>query len=175
MKLEGKQILVRMYDTVCGTLVLGSYGDSLCLCDWKTSGRHERNLRRLCRGLSVGIEEGLSDVTAEAVRQLEEYLSGTRMYFDIPLLVVGTDFQKEVWEALRAIPYGHTVTYGEVACHLGMRDSVRAVAGAIGANALSLFIPCHRVVGADGRITGYAGGLAAKQFLLALERGQKAE
>ena len=91
--------------------------------------------------------------------------------FDIPLLLVGTDFQKKVWEQLLAIPYGETVSYGELAASLGMPSAVRAVANANGANAISIFVPCHRVTGSGQTLTGYGGGLDAKRFLLELEGG----
>lgn len=90
--------------------------------------------------------------------------------FDIPLMTAGTDFQKSVWSRLNGIPSGKTISYRSLACDIGRPQSVRAIANAVGANALSIFIPCHRVVGSDGSLTGYAGGLAAKQFLLGLEQ-----
>ena len=107
---------------------------------------------------------------AELTRQLDEYFSRCRRAFDMPLLFVGTDFQKKVWERLMEIPYGQTVSYGGMAAGLGVPESVRAVANANGANAISIFAPCHRVIGSDRSLTGYGGGLEAKQFLLSLER-----
>ena len=91
--------------------------------------------------------------------------------FTVPLLFAGTDFQQKVWRLLQEIPYGSTLTYAGLAAGLGMPGAVRAVANANGANALSLFVPCHRVIGADGSLTGYAGGTDAKKYLLDLERG----
>lgn len=104
-----------------------------------------------------------------AARQLDEYFAGCRQEFDVPLLPVGTDFQLAVWRELLTIPYGEACTYTAQAERMGMPRAVRAVAAANGQNALSLFIPCHRVVGHGGRLTGYAGGLEAKRFLLDLE------
>ena len=88
----------------------------------------------------------------------------------MPLLLVGTDFQRQVWNALLQIPYGTTMSYGALAQRLGSATAVRTVANAVGANAISIFVPCHRVVGSDGMLTGYAGGLEAKRSLLDLEQ-----
>ena len=104
-----------------------------------------------------------------ARRQLDEYFKGERQIFDMPLLFVGTDFQKNVWQELLKIPYGATITYADLAARLGRPNAVRAVANANGANAISIFAPCHRVVGSNGTLGGYGGGIEAKRFLLGLE------
>jgi methylated-DNA-[protein]-cysteine S-methyltransferase len=101
--------------------------------------------------------------------QLEQYFTGERTDFDLPLAPAGTPFEQRVWAALRAIPYGRTRTYGEIARELG--SSARAVGRANGRNPISIIVPCHRVIGADGDLTGYAGGLETKRALLAHERG----
>ena len=111
-------------------------------------------------------------VLDRAVRQLDEYFAAQRRVFDVPLLTVGTPFQRAVWELLTEIPFGGTRSYAWLAAQLGHPRAVRAVAAANRANALSIFIPCHRVVGSDGSLTGYAGGLAAKRLLLGLEQQQ---
>lgn len=103
--------------------------------------------------------------------QLEAYLAGRRRCFELTLAWRGTEFQRAVWQALQAVPYGHTVTYGELAAAVGRPRSVRAVGAANGRNPLSIVVPCHRVLGAGGALTGYAGGLERKAALLALERG----
>jgi methylated-DNA-[protein]-cysteine S-methyltransferase len=106
----------------------------------------------------------------EAVDQLRAYLAGERRGFDLPVRSAGTPFQEQVWAALDGIPYGRTLTYGALAERVGApRDRIRAVAAAVGANPLLIVRPCHRVVGADGSLTGYAGGLAAKRHLLTVE------
>ncbi len=105
-----------------------------------------------------------------AARQLDEYFAAQRRVFDVPLLTVGTPFQRAVWELLTTIPFGATRSYAWLAAQLGHPRAVRAVAAANRANALSIFIPCHRVVGSNGSLTGYAGGLAAKRLLLGLEQ-----
>jgi methylated-DNA-[protein]-cysteine S-methyltransferase len=101
--------------------------------------------------------------------QLKEYFSRQRKIFDLPLELSGTDFQKKVWNALTKIPYGKTITYGELANRLGDKNYMRAVAAANGLNPIPIIIPCHRVIGSDGNLTGYGGGLDVKQKLLELE------
>lgn len=159
------RIITRRYVAACGELRLGALGDRLCLCDW----RRKRVEERLRRVLKAEFEEGDSKVIDCAAAQLDEYFAGKRREFDIPLLFAGTDFQKQVWKQLLAIPYGATVSYGELARQLGMPAAVRAVANANKANAISIFAPCHRVIGSNNSMTGYAGGLAAKEMLLHLE------
>jgi len=111
-------------------------------------------------------------VLAEAARQLSAYFAGELRQFDLPLRPSGTPFQLTVWEALQQIPYGETVTYGELARSIGRPTAARAVGGANHLNPLPIVVPCHRVIGADGTLTGYAGGLGAKSALLAVESGQ---
>jgi methylated-DNA-[protein]-cysteine S-methyltransferase len=109
----------------------------------------------------------------EARRQLAEYFAGEREHFDLPLDARGDEFQRRVWDRIAHIPYGQTVTYGELACELarelGGQVLAKDVGAAVGRNPLSVIVPCHRVVGKDGKLTGYAGGLARKRFLLDLE------
>ena len=122
--------------------------------------------------LNAGYTEMTSKIIEETRRQLDEYFRHERQAFDIPLLTAGTEFQKSVWNSLMEIPYGQTITYGELATLLGKPAAVRAVANANGANAISIIIPCHRVIGSDNTLTGYGGGLEAKKFLLELEQTQ---
>lgn len=163
------KIIVRRYEAPCGGLVLGAYGDGLCLCDWESARRgHVRD--RLLRMLDAEFVSGTSEVLDRAAAQLDEYFAGKRQTFDIPLLFVGTGFQKTVWNELLNIPYGETISYGEMAKRIGKPSSVRALANANGANSISIFAPCHRVIGSDRTLTGYGGGLAAKEYLLKLEK-----
>lgn len=110
-----------------------------------------------------------SPVLAAAVEQLGEYFAGVRTEFAVPLAPAGNPFQHRVWDALRRIPYGEVRTYGDVAAMLEDRSMAQAVGSANGRNPISIIVPCHRVVGADGSLVGYAGGLERKQFLLELE------
>lgn len=166
---EKNIIKIRRYESPCGTLMLGSYGDKLCLCDWQVEKHRDHVNRRLKRVLNAEFEEGRSDIIEKAMQQLDEFFAGTRREFEIPLLFAGTDFQKTVWEELLKIPYGQTISYGEMARRIGMPKAVRAVANANGANSISIFAPCHRVIGSDRSLTGYGGGLDAKRKLLELE------
>lgn len=163
------KILVRKYETPCGELLLGSFGDRLCLCNWAHEEHPGRIWRRLHSLLGAVVEYSASDLTDEAAAQLSEYFRRERKDFDIPLLFAGTSFQKSVWNALLEIPYGSTMSYAELACCAGFPASVRAAANANGANALSVFVPCHRVICSDGSPGGYGGGAEAKKFLLDLE------
>lgn len=121
-------------------------------------------------GEQVSAEEA-PVVLAETVRQLSAYFAGERRGFDLPLSAQGSDFQQRVWARLEAIPYGRTWSYGELAAAVGQPGAARAVGLANGRNPISIVVPCHRVVGATGAITGYGGGVERKQALLDLERG----
>jgi methylated-DNA-[protein]-cysteine S-methyltransferase len=111
-------------------------------------------------------------ILTETERQLSAYFAGTLQRFDVPLDFRGTDFQKSVWAALLTIPFGETRSYGEIARQIGKPAAVRAVGAANGRNPISIIAPCHRVIGANGSLTGFAGGLQAKETLLALEGGR---
>ena len=169
MKKEKNIIKVQRYESPCGLLLLGSFGDKLCLCDWQVEKHRDHVDRRLKRMLCSEFEVGTSEVIEKAARQLDEFFAGKRKEFDVPLLFVGTDFQKTVWNELLEIPFGKTVSYGEMAQRIGMSKAVRAVANANGANAMSIFVPCHRVIGSNRSLTGYGGGLEAKRKMLELE------
>ncbi len=162
-------IITGTYQSPLGELVLGSYGEKLCLCDWSYRRMREAVDTRIREGLQADFVDEESPVIAEAITELEEYFRGERKEFDIPLLPVGSEFQNRVWEALQKIGYGQTASYRDVAEKIGKPAAVRAVASANGANALSIFIPCHRIIGSGGELTGYAGGLTAKRRLLELE------
>ena len=150
-------------------MILGSFDGKLCLCDWADGRRRASIDQRLQRILNANFVEGSSDVIEKAQQQLNEYFLNQRREFDIPLLFVGTDFQKKVWNELLKIPYGTAISYGELAKRIGRPKSVRAVANANAVNALSIIVPCHRVISSDGTLTGYGGGLERKRFLLELE------
>lgn len=139
------------------------------MCGSATARHHELVRRRLSRLLDAEFTEGTSAVIGTAETQLDEYFAGERREFDVPLMLAGTEFQKAVWNELMLIPHGRTTTYGELARRIGHPAAVRAIANAVGLNALSILVPCHRVIGADGTLTGYAGGLPAKRHLLVLE------
>lgn len=166
-----RKIIIKRYESPCGPILLGAFGNKLCLCDWEEGKNREHVRKRLSRLLDADFEDGESEVIDDAVSQLEEYFKGERHEFSIPILLAGTDFQKRVWETLLLAPYGETKSYRDIASEIGRPEAVRAVAGAIGANAISLIVPCHRVIGSNNAMTGYAGGIAAKEYVLNLERG----
>lgn len=162
-------IRIQNYHSPCGVLILGSFGDKLCLCDWQNEERRKLIDGRIQKGLQAGYVDDESEVIRKAIVQLDEYFDRKRNVFDIPLLFVGTEFQKTVWNELLNIPYGTTESYASLSQRLGNPKAIRAVASANGANAISIFVPCHRVIGSNRKLTGYAGGLPAKQLLLELE------
>ena len=149
--------------------MLGDYNGKLCMCDWVNGGDKELNDRRIKNALNAEFIEGTSQIIERAAMELDEYFNRERKEFDIPLLFVGSDFMKRVWNELLNIPYGTTISYGEQAKRIGNPKAARAVGGANGRNPISIFAPCHRVVGSSGLLTGYGGGMEVKCFLLNLE------
>jgi methylated-DNA-[protein]-cysteine S-methyltransferase len=132
---------------------------------WFDGQKHHPGVEALGREVEVGT----SVVLDEAIAQLEAYFAGDRTTFDLPLAPIGEDFQQRVWARLLEIPHGETTTYGAIAVEFGDRNLAQAVGGAVGHNPISIVIPCHRVLGANGSLTGYAGGLDRKRALLDLE------
>jgi methylated-DNA-[protein]-cysteine S-methyltransferase len=164
-------INIQYFKSAYGELILGSYDQALCLCDWRYRTRRETVDRRIQKGLGAEYVERDDDLLQMTREQLEQYFAGDRQQFDLPLKTVGTVFQHSVWDALIAIPFGETYSYLQLAKAIGNMSAVRAVANANGANALSIFIPCHRIIGSDGKLVGYAGGMDSKKRLLKLEQG----
>ena len=136
-----QQVNIQYYYSPCGEIILASVDDELCLCDWNEMPCAERNKLRLLRYMKAEFKIETSPILELAKKQLNEYFTGNRKIFDIPLHLVGTDFQKKVWNALLDIPYGETRSYKEIAQNIGRPNSVRAVAGAIGANASAFSFP----------------------------------
>ena len=155
------QINIRYHKTEIGELVLGSFGGRLCVLGSAGDAT--------ARALNARFAVQNDDVLERTGRQVDEYLGGTRKEFDIPLLLVGTDFQRSVWNALLRVPYGATASYLQIARAIGREKAVRAVGNACGANHIGIIVPCHRIIGSDGSLVGYGGGLALKRRLLTLE------
>lgn len=166
-------IKVKKYASPCGDMLIGAFDDRLCICDWMIEKHHATIRHRLEHALNAVMATGEGPLLDKASDQLDEYFAGNRTVFDIPLLFVGTEFQKLAWLTLTKIPYGTTISYAEMARRMGMPNAVRAVASANRANAVSIFAPCHRVIGSNNTLVGYGGGLPAKQYLLNLESGEK--
>ena len=150
---------VRVLDSPIGPLTLAGVNDRL---------QHLRMADQTYEPNRVGWERDDAAFPA-AAEQLNEYFAGTRIEFDLTLDLIGTEFQRRVWEALLTIPYGQTRTYGQIAASIGSPSASRAVGLANGHNPISLIVPCHRVIGANGKLTGYGGGLERKRHLLDME------
>jgi len=160
---QSKQTMYTTVDSPIGELLLVGDGDTL-------SGLYMQDGRKP-RRIATNWSESAAPF-ADVKRQLEEYFTGERTTFDVKLAAEGAPFEREVWHALEEIPYGETVSYGEIARRVGQPTAARAVGTANGRNPIAVIVPCHRVIGADGSLTGYGGGLERKRLLLELERGQ---
>lgn len=155
----------KLMDSPVGKLKLVARGERLAAILWENDKPDRVRLGEL-------VHADNRPVLVEAERQLNEYFAGKRQTFDLPLDFQGTEFQKKVWAALLTIPFGQTRTYAQIAAQIGNVNAVRAVGAANGRNPISIVAPCHRVIGASGDLTGFAGGLANKMLLLSLEAGQ---
>ncbi len=154
-------------DSSWGPLLLVTDGDSVTGL-YFSGGRHAPAPAADWRRVPVAA------LARTVERQLGEYAGGRRLGFDVPIALRGTPFQRTVWEEIRGIPYGETISYATLAARAGNSRAVRAAGAATGRNPISIIVPCHRVVGGDGRLTGYAGGLERKRALLTLESGRAA-
>ncbi len=163
-------INIEYFKTPLGELILGEYNGKLSLCDWRYRKMRDSIDEKIQTALKANYVEKKSSIIEETRRQLCQYIDQNRSDFDIPLCFIGTDFQKKVWNALLKIPYGKTMTYSALAKQLGNIKAIRAVATANGANPISIIVPCHRIIGSDGSMVGYAGGMEIKKKLLQLEK-----
>nr|WP_262900195.1 methylated-DNA--[protein]-cysteine S-methyltransferase [Candidatus Kaistella beijingensis] len=144
--------------------------NGICMLEFSDRKALPTELKEISKHFNANIIQGENKHFKTLEKELSEYFERKRMQFDVPLSPVGTEFQKNVWEVLRKIPYGTTRSYQEQAKILGNPKAVRAVANANGLNKISIIIPCHRVIGSDGKLTGYGGGIWRKQKLLELEK-----
>ena len=165
-------VTINRMETPLGPMLAGATSEGICLLEFTDRRMLETQLERLKKYLKAELLPGDSPHFTTLNRQLQAYFSGSLKNFSLPLVLPGTDFQRQVWSALEAIPYGETRSYGQQAEAIGNPAAVRAVARANGDNRIAIIIPCHRVIGADGRLTGYGGGLWRKQRLLDLEKGR---
>lgn len=161
-----------LIETALGPVVLGATDEALCMLEFADRRMLERQLATLQRRVEGKIVPGTNAVLDQAKLELDEYLAGSRTRFEVPFHAPGTDFQRAVWEAVRAIPYGETRSYESIAKQIGIPGAVRAVGRANGDNRLALIIPCHRVVTKSGELGGYGGGLWRKKRLLEMESSQ---
>lgn len=161
--------------TPLGPMLAGAAEDGVCILEFTDRRMLPTQIERLERRLDCTFLPGSNSFSEQLEDELRRYFDGTLKTFETPVVLSGTPFQERVWEGLRAIPYGQVRSYAEQAAALGDPRAVRAVARANGDNRIAILIPCHRVVGSDGSLTGYGGGLWRKKFLLDLERGRQAD
>ncbi len=164
-------IAIQYYKSPIGELIIGIYNNQLCLCDWRYRKMRKSIDERIQKKLKTTYEEIKETLHDLVIQQLNQYFANEREQFDLPLLFIGTDFQKQIWHLLAQIPYGTTLSYKELTLKYGNLKAIRAVATANGSNAISIIIPCHRVIGSDSQLVGYAGGISAKKKLLEIENG----
>ncbi len=164
-----KNIHIAYEKTKIGELIIGSYDNKLCLLDFRYRRMRTTVDNRIKRLLKADFIEQEDEIITETKKQIEEYLQGSRKTFDIPLLLLGSDFQKQVWHELLKVNYGETATYLDIATRIGNPKAVRAAASANGANAIALIVPCHRIIESNGELGGFGGGLPVKKRLLNLE------
>ena len=163
-------IYLHRFTTPLGPMYAGTTSHGLCLLEFTDRRMLESEFHDLTKRLKARIIVGKNEYSVMAEDQLREYFEGTRTQFTIPLDTPGTVFQQKVWDELQRVPYGTTRSYREQANAVGRPDAVRAVASANGHNRVSIVIPCHRVIGSDGQLTGYGGGLPRKKWLLEHEK-----
>lgn len=159
--------------TPLGPMLIGASDDALLLLEFVDRRQLAAQIRRIGRRLGAVFVPNEGSLSGRVAAQVDEYFRGRRRTFDLPIQPVGSSFELEVWEALLEIPFGETRSYADVARRVGRSSAVRAVGRANGMNALAIVVPCHRVVGSDGRLVGYGGGLWRKERLLELERGAR--
>lgn len=159
----------QIFPTPLGEMLAICSATGLCLLEFVGQPRLEREIYQITQAKQAQIIFQPHDLLQEIAVQIQQYFSGSLKNFSVPLDFVGTDFQQRVWRILQTIPYGKILSYAEQAAKLGNPKAVRAVAAANGRNKISIIVPCHRVIGSNGTLTGYAGGLSRKQFLLELE------
>jgi AraC family transcriptional regulator of adaptative response/methylated-DNA-[protein]-cysteine methyltransferase len=165
-----KVVDLKRIETPLGTMIACADENGICMLEFSDRKALPTELKEISKYFNANIIQGENPHFKVLEQELEEYFKGKRKDFTVPLSPVGTEFQKNVWEVLRKIPYGTTRSYQEQAKILGNPKAVRAVANANGLNKISIIIPCHRVIGSDGKLTGYGGGIWRKQKLLELEK-----
>jgi AraC family transcriptional regulator of adaptative response/methylated-DNA-[protein]-cysteine methyltransferase len=166
----GQRIVIEMFESPLGPLLAGAGDEGICLLEYTDRRMLEHNLATMRQRFDCGVVPGEHPLLAALKSELIEYFGGQRREFTLPLLPRGTPFQEKVWRELRAIPHGKTISYDDLARRIGQPTAHRAVARANGMNRINILIPCHRVIGKDGSLTGYGGGLWRKRLLLDLEQ-----
>ena len=169
-RLRGERIVATLLESPLGALLAAATDNGICWLEYTDRRMLEQNLQAIRRRFGCAVVPGEHPRLGQLGRELREYFAGRRREFTLPLVPRGTAFQAKVWQALRGIPHGETISYDELARRIGQPTAQRAVARANAQNSIAILIPCHRVVGKDGTLTGYGGGLWRKRLLLNLER-----
>lgn len=159
-------LYIQHLNTPLGVMIAGATDKGLCLLEYHDRVLLHKELNDLQNLLNATITEQTNKYIEQARHELSEYFAGVRKTFDVPLVLSGTEFQVKVWKSIARIPYGETISYLEQAANVSNTRAIRAVAHANGSNRISIIIPCHRVIGKDGNLTGYGGGIERKRFLL---------
>ncbi len=160
----------KIIQTPLGEMIACAVDEGICLLEFTDRKNIEKQLRSLSKSLNSEITEGEHHYFKQLEEELKEYFDGERAQFDVPLYIIGTEFQQKVWQLLREIPMGEIRTYKQQSEFLGNPKAIRAVGTANGINKIAILIPCHRVIGSNGELVGYAGGIWRKQKLLELEK-----
>ena len=163
------KLYLHRFNTPLGEMVAAATSKELYMLLFSDMDSFSITVKRIAHIHNLEIETSSNTVINRLMEQLNQYFEGIRKDFDIPLAYSGSPFQLNVWHALKSIPYGQTITYHQLSVRLGDKNAIRAAAKANGANCLLIVVPCHRVIGKDGKLTGYAGGINRKQTLLELE------
>jgi AraC family transcriptional regulator of adaptative response/methylated-DNA-[protein]-cysteine methyltransferase len=167
---ELKPVVLDLFESPVGPLLAGANEDGVCLLEFSDRRMLPRNLKTLQKQFGTAVVPGKNRWLDQVRSELGEYFAGTLKNFEVPLVARGTEFQKKVWDELLRIPHGTTLSYDELAIRIGQPTAQRAVARANGMNRICILIPCHRVIGKDGGLTGYGGGVWRKRLLIELER-----
>lgn len=171
--MDKNSIIVKEWKSPAGILMIGTFNDKICICDWKHRAKRNEIDKRITDYFQADIQSGSNELIDLCIEQLRLYFEGLLKTFDLPLGFAGTEFQMKVWNTLLTIPYGKLITYTDLSLMMGDIKAIRAVASANGANAISIIVPCHRIVGKNGDEVGYAGGIPAKKILISLESPHK--
>lgn len=170
--LKNEKILSSEINTPIGKMIAGATSKGICLLEFDEPERLEKHKKHFLKTRNFEIRQGDSPFFEELEKQISAYFNKKLSVFSVPLDLIGSDFQLQVWNELLKIPFGQTRTYKQQSIAIGNVKSIRAVASANGDNSVSIIVPCHRVIGADGSLTGYGGKIWRKKFLLELESGQ---
>lgn len=172
MDVKKENINVSYQKTEIGELIFASYKDEICILDFRYRKLREKLNQRIKDYLKCEFIECETKVIKLAKKQIKEYLENKRKEFEIPLLFIGSDFEKKVWKGLEKVKYGKTISYLELAKNINKVEAVRAVANANGKNSIGIILPCHRIISSNGELGGYGGGVSIKKKLLNLEKNK---